>query len=628
MLCNIKAQNRLEDIRVSPKTAVGKATSSQTAPIRDGEVIIHYDGVNVGGVGTDSVATFTAAVRLTNDELADYYNAFEITKVQFYIRGTEATNTTIKIYGNGTNTTAGELLVSEPTSAPQEGWNTHTLTNPLLLESGDYWVGYEVVTTGGFPVGKDANTTVAGKGAWIYFEEDGWNEITAISLSGNFNIRTVISPKDGAPCIPVTNVQTTVNESNITITWNPPANENPRTYTITRNGNEIATGATETTYTDNDLSAGTYSYCVKAVYSECTSVPACAEIVTIGGTTIFYPATNIQGIAEGSNVKLSWNAPEASDGEIILQESFEGYPNGEETQPPGWIVHATPDEDGDRWVTIDLNYIEWITTWHDGPGAMGSYSWAVWPIDPDTYLVTPPIDGATRIKYYVATRTQYPDHYSLMVSKTGTNPEDFVAIFDETPVPEKDNTEQDKNSYDKTVVWFKRVIELPIGTKHVAFRHHDSYDRNIILIDDVTAYSGAPLGDYTYTVTRNGAEIASGLTETAFMDTYVPGGTNEYCVKVVYKEGTSEPACTSITGINENMIGKIKVYPNPAKDNLTIECPEEISKVEMFDVLGRIALSNENVSNATVDISSLNNGVYFLIIHTASGNGEYRIIKQ
>jgi hypothetical protein len=76
------------------------------------------------------------------------------------------------------------------------------------------------------------------------------------------------------------------------------------------------------------------------------------------------------------------------------------------------------------------------------------------------------------------------------------------------------------------------------------------------------------------------------------------------------------------------MIGKIKVYPNPAKDNLTIECPEEISKVEMFDVLGRIALSNENVSNATVDISSLNNGVYFLIIHTASGNGEYRIIKQ
>jgi len=162
--------------------------------IKADNIIIHYDGDNDQGIGANgSAATFTVAIRLTNDELESYYNSHKITQVRYYIYGTEATSTTIKIYGDGTAIAPGELLVDELTSPPQEGWNTHTLSTPLLITSGDYWVGYEVVTTGGYPAGVDAGPAIAGKGDWIYLEGD-WGEISNYGLNYNWNIRAILTP--------------------------------------------------------------------------------------------------------------------------------------------------------------------------------------------------------------------------------------------------------------------------------------------------------------------------------------------------------------------------------------------------------------------------------------------------
>ncbi len=165
-----------------------------TSEVKIEPIIIHYDGDNDQGIGANgSAATFTVAIRLTNDELESYYNSHKITQVRYYIYGTEATSTTIKIYGTGTATAPGELLVDEPVLAPQGGWNTHTLSTPLLITSGDYWVGYEIVNTGGYPAGADAGPLVPGKGGWVYLEGD-WGEISNYGLNYNWNIRAILTP--------------------------------------------------------------------------------------------------------------------------------------------------------------------------------------------------------------------------------------------------------------------------------------------------------------------------------------------------------------------------------------------------------------------------------------------------
>ena len=166
-----------------------------TSEVKIEPIIIHYDGDNDQGIGAYG-ETFTAAIRLTNDELGSYYNNHKITQVRYYIDKTYATNVTsitIKIYGTGTATAPGELLVDEPVLAPQGGWNTHTLSTPLLITSGDYWVGYEIVNTGGYPAGADAGPLVPGKGGWVYLEGD-WGEISNYGLNYNWNIRAILIP--------------------------------------------------------------------------------------------------------------------------------------------------------------------------------------------------------------------------------------------------------------------------------------------------------------------------------------------------------------------------------------------------------------------------------------------------
>ena len=71
-----------------------------------------------------------------------------------------------------------------------------------------------------------------------------------------------------------------------------------------------------------------------------------------------------------------------------------------------------------------------------------------------------------------------------------------------------------------------------------------------------------------------------------------------------------------------------KVYPNPVSDMLFIEAEIEVEEVAIFDVYGRQQnLSNSALSNS-IDVSSLNNGIYFLKVVTSEGEVVKRFIKE
>ena len=73
-----------------------------------------------------------------------------------------------------------------------------------------------------------------------------------------------------------------------------------------------------------------------------------------------------------------------------------------------------------------------------------------------------------------------------------------------------------------------------------------------------------------------------------------------------------------------------KVYPNPAKDYVTIknEKTEKLS-FQIFDISGKLILSGKSKSNEKIDIQTLEKGNYFLQIQNGNGQKEnLKLIKN
>lgn len=82
--------------------------------------------------------------------------------------------------------------------------------------------------------------------------------------------------------------------------------------------------------------------------------------------------------------------------------------------------------------------------------------------------------------------------------------------------------------------------------------------------------------------------------------------------------------------INETSQG-LNIYPNPASENISVVSDELIEQVVMRDLSGRSMLTselNEYVQHATLDISALQKGLYFMEVKTNSGLYNRKVIKE
>ncbi|NIF05893.1 M20/M25/M40 family metallo-hydrolase [Chryseobacterium sp. Tr-659] len=88
----------------------------------------------------------------------------------------------------------------------------------------------------------------------------------------------------------------------------------------------------------------------------------------------------------------------------------------------------------------------------------------------------------------------------------------------------------------------------------------------------------------------------------------------------------------NLLSTNENSVRKasesVRIYPNPAKDTVTIEFPQKVKQfsVEIGDMAGNIVLSTENQEK--INVSGLKNGVYTFTIKTDKGNTTKKIIIE
>lgn len=87
------------------------------------------------------------------------------------------------------------------------------------------------------------------------------------------------------------------------------------------------------------------------------------------------------------------------------------------------------------------------------------------------------------------------------------------------------------------------------------------------------------------------------------------------------------------TYIPSNEVSFWNIFPNPTKDIINIQLPENQKdevQIDLFDILGILQLSKHEIiqNTTTLDISSLPQGVYLLKIATADVFHTYKIVKQ
>ena len=81
---------------------------------------------------------------------------------------------------------------------------------------------------------------------------------------------------------------------------------------------------------------------------------------------------------------------------------------------------------------------------------------------------------------------------------------------------------------------------------------------------------------------------------------------------------------TEVLSINDNNLQNVIIYPNPTTSILNIENAEN-SMIEVYDLLGRVVLSENNISiNKQLNVSNLSTGTYLIKI---SNNGQIKTDK-
>ncbi len=104
---------------------------------------------------------------------------------------------------------------------------------------------------------------------------------------------------------------------------------------------------------------------------------------------------------------------------------------------------------------------------------------------------------------------------------------------------------------------------------------------------------------------------------------------NYYRIKSVDIDNSFQFSKTVIIDVNQKT--DFSIHPNPAKDYLQIEFKTRINnaKITIISPLGNIILSETKsniLNNHRLNISRINNGIYFLNIETEFGSYTRKII--
>jgi uncharacterized repeat protein (TIGR01451 family) len=199
-------------------------------------------------------------------------------------------------------------------------------------------------------------------------------------------------------------------------------------------------------------------------------------------------------------------------------------------------------------------------------------------------------------------------HYNINFENTGTAEATNIVVKDEI-----DTSRFDTNSLQ--LIYASHTVYTRITGNKVEFIFE-----NINLppssMDPIGGHGNVLFKIKTLPTLAVGDEVAN--TANIFFDYNAPIDTNE-----------ARTAFNNLSKTNFTKDNSVTVYPNPAKNKVTVKAAGAIKSVQLYDVQGRILhTAIEDKNQVTLDLSNQQRGVYFLTVTTQKGSSTQKIIKE
>ncbi len=363
-------------------------------------------------------------------------------------------------------------------------------------------------------------------------------ELGGLSLTVNMNVNA-----DAAAPKPV-DFKAEPGVASVKLSWRPgDADRAPQGYNVYRDGRKVnAETVTETTYTDDKLVYGEYSYKVTAVYGgDVESIPSDSVSAFVKqGAQYYAPLEAAATVEMNKNVSLAWKSPLAEAGEPATVSWSTGVHADQLGITEGGYFYAASVWDADDLVPYRNKRISSV---------------AVQLVNPCTYLGLLIYKDGEEIynkRYngnilYDGTYTDVPVEDELYIEPGSTyrfafqlmNASNIMPLaMDDSPAV---NGKGNVLSMDGET-WFPASYQGVAG----------NFNININFVAPETMTEQEPSG---YNIYRDGQKVNGDLVQgTSYMDVVEEAGVHEYAISSVYADGgesaKTSPVRVEIIGID------------------------------------------------------------------------------
>jgi len=385
------------------------------------------------------------------------------------------------------------------------------------------------------------------------------------------------------------NLVSTLTDDDVNLTWDAPA-VTPDSYVLVRNGKVIASGLTATTYDDNNVYPGTYTYSVKAFYND-------------------------EGYSPSSN-EVSETISGGIDRNLVLYEIGTGT----------WCQYCPGAAMGaDDMISNGHNAA--IIEYHSGDDYSNAFSSTRLSYYSVSAFPTTVVDGVEKYEGGSNSESLYPAYLNFYNNRIFRKA--LYSINANVTYSGGDSYNIDINSTEEYQYFTGDVkLYVAITESGIAENWQGQTRLDFVCIDMLPDADGTIL-NFSGNSTQN--------TNLDFTINSSDHNKNNCEVVVFLQDADSKEILNAskydigdlFVNINENRKNHINVYPNPAYDYITVESNNNY-QLTISDITGKTIYSDNSFKNRrNINISEYREGIYF--IKMISGNNfitkKFSIIK-
>lgn len=432
------------------------------------------------------------------------------------------------------------------------------------------------------------------------------------TVSSSVTVNVVTAP---------TNLVATVDDNDVTLTWTPTMSNTK--YNVYRGNTKIASGLATPIYVDNNLSQNVYSYTVTSVYEgkeSAKSETASVSVLELKVTAMANPGF----IVEGETTTLIATASDSYTDDVTYKwepAEFLANPNESITdatlnETTTFTVTATcGSQTASTTVTVNvLVHPENLTATAEGNDV--TLQWDA--VETAEYYRI--LRGDVVLSSYYESTTYVDENapdgnhcYTVKSVKSASvsNPSNEACVEINECVPPMNITAEYywyDGEFGALVEWDRMETSLSL-TEYKVYRSKDNVNYEFIgKLVDVPSMNHFQYSDMNNKVGTSYYKVTAYYADEDCESEYglAEGSTDDFVM-------------VEITSINENISGKVEVYPNPLKDKVNVKA-EQMKSLAVVNMTGQVVMRQDVDADQTVlDLSELNSGLYILNIETESG---------